>query len=52
MKKTKKKVKRASPSQAPSWMDNKRRARKDRDDQQLQRDINFIDKMSRGVYWL
>ena len=41
------KVKRASFSPSPYWMNNKRKAKKDRDDQQKQRDLNWIDRMSK-----
>lgn len=44
MKQTKKKIKKASPSMQPYWYDNKRRAQKDRDDQQAQRDSNFLER--------
>lgn len=39
-----KKIKKASPSSQPYWYDNKRRAQKDRDDQQTQRDSNFLER--------
>lgn len=50
MKQTKKKIKKASPSMQPYWYDNKRRAQKDRDDQQLQRDLNFMEKYGLDNY--
>lgn len=52
MKQTKKKIKKASPSKQPSWYDNKRRAQKDRDDQQLQRDLNFMERYRSNSYEL